>query len=116
MFLRICFGATVMEGYGLSESTSGIVISDPSDYTTGARAQMCVPVRMCVCARACVCVCVLEWWVARDFEGCKRGGALLGASPCACCAAGCQMSCHLTAIIGGWHLPRRPRGRAHALN
>ncbi|KAF5826297.1 hypothetical protein DUNSADRAFT_3709 [Dunaliella salina] len=34
-FLRICFGATVMEGYGLSESTSGIVISHPEDYTAG---------------------------------------------------------------------------------
>jgi acyl-CoA synthetase (AMP-forming)/AMP-acid ligase II len=35
LFLRICFGATVLEGYGLSESTSGIVISNPKDYTAG---------------------------------------------------------------------------------
>lgn len=34
-FLRICFGAVVMEGYGMTESTSAMTLTLPDDTTTG---------------------------------------------------------------------------------
>lgn len=35
-FLRICFGATVLEGYGMTESSSAMSLTRPDDLTTGA--------------------------------------------------------------------------------
>mmetsp|Transcript_4030 Transcript_4030/g.6617 ORF Transcript_4030/g.6617 Transcript_4030/m.6617 type:complete len:687 (-) Transcript_4030:388-2448(-) len=35
MFLRICFGATVFEGYGMTESCSAMTLTQPDDFTTG---------------------------------------------------------------------------------
>mmetsp|Transcript_35882 Transcript_35882/g.79890 ORF Transcript_35882/g.79890 Transcript_35882/m.79890 type:complete len:699 (+) Transcript_35882:158-2254(+) len=35
MFLRICFGASVMEGYGMTEAACTISITRPDDFTTG---------------------------------------------------------------------------------
>ncbi|KAL6757995.1 hypothetical protein V8C86DRAFT_1809130 [Haematococcus lacustris] len=35
MFLRICFGATVLEGYGMTESSSAMSITRPDDTTIG---------------------------------------------------------------------------------
>ncbi|KAL6754768.1 hypothetical protein V8C86DRAFT_2437347 [Haematococcus lacustris] len=38
MFLRICFGATVLEGYGMTESSSAMSITRPDDTTIGLSA------------------------------------------------------------------------------
>jgi long-chain acyl-CoA synthetase len=35
MFLRICFGATVLEGYGMTESCSAMTVTRPDDATLG---------------------------------------------------------------------------------
>jgi long-chain acyl-CoA synthetase len=35
-FLRICFGATVLEGYGMTESCSAMTVTRPDDATLGA--------------------------------------------------------------------------------
>lgn len=34
-FLRICFGATVMEGYGMTETSCTICLTHPDDTVTG---------------------------------------------------------------------------------
>ena len=34
-FLRVCFGATVIEGYGMTESACTISMTCMDDYTTG---------------------------------------------------------------------------------
>lgn len=34
-FLRICFGAIVLEGYGMTETNCTITLTRPDDYTTG---------------------------------------------------------------------------------
>lgn len=34
-FLRVCFGATVLEGYGMTETSSAMTVTRPDDYTTG---------------------------------------------------------------------------------
>ncbi len=77
MFLRICFGATVLEGYGLSESSSGIVISDPEDYTAGRWR----------CASASLACCfdrLLE--LSAAMTGCCYGRLLeLSAAMTGCC-------------------------------
>ena len=34
-FMRICFGATVLEGYGMTETACTITLTDPADATMG---------------------------------------------------------------------------------
>ena len=36
-FLRICFGATVLEGYGLTETTCVVSLTQPGDAMAGAQ-------------------------------------------------------------------------------
>jgi hypothetical protein len=43
MFLRICFGATVLEGYGMTESCSAMTITRPDDTSIGERRRAAAP-------------------------------------------------------------------------
>src|SRR5690242_6069692 len=47
-FLRVCFGATVLEGYGMTESSSAMSLTRADDYTTGVTCvSLCVNSAQC---------------------------------------------------------------------